>query len=101
MFSQCDFSGHLNFGNSSGSCDGIFRNANQAKARFNIPCAFSACRVLPALVWHRQNWSVLFPYVDLTDVELRDLKSSTTYVAGFTNPSIENRLGFGLFIDRA
>lgn len=50
-------------------------------------------RILPSLVWHRQNWNVLRPYVHLGDVEIQDLKRTSHYVAGFTQPEIENRSG--------
>lgn len=48
-------------------------------------------RVLPALTWHRKDWSILYPYVNLTDTELEDLKKCTGYVAGFVDPEVSNR----------
>ena len=43
------------------------------------------------LVWQRQNWNVLYPHVDIDEAELNDLKSMSTYVAGFTDPAVESR----------
>lgn len=51
-------------------------------------------------VWHRQNWNVVFPHVELTGMELADLTSHGTYVAGFTDASIEARTElYDLFIN--
>ncbi|XP_022086595.1 protein FAM45A-like [Acanthaster planci] len=58
-------------------------------------------RALPCLVWHRQNWSLLFPYVDLeSDDEIQELKATSSYVAGFTNEAVESRMDlFDLFVN--
>lgn len=48
-------------------------------------------RSIPALVWHRQNWSQLYPYMHLSDDELQDLKSTSSYVAGFTDAAVEGK----------
>ncbi|XP_048584913.1 DENN domain-containing protein 10 isoform X3 [Nematostella vectensis] len=56
-----------------------------------LPTLLDITRTLPVLVWHRQNWSILHPYVDLEEDEIEELKSSVTYIAGFTDASIENR----------
>ncbi|KAM3862662.1 DENN domain-containing protein 10 [Diretmus argenteus] len=48
-------------------------------------------RVLPALTWHRKDWSILHPYVHLTDTELEDLQKYPGYVAGFVDPEVSNR----------
>ncbi|XP_034040785.1 DENN domain-containing protein 10 isoform X3 [Thalassophryne amazonica] len=48
-------------------------------------------RVLPALTWHRKDWSILHPYVHLNDTELDDLKKCPGYIAGFVDPEVSNR----------
>eukprot|EP00794_Sanderia_malayensis_P005220 gene5220-5876_t len=49
------------------------------------------CRSLPALVWHRQDWDVLFPYSSLDTNEIHDLQSHQSYIAGFIDPTVEER----------
>ncbi|XP_061692876.1 DENN domain-containing protein 10 isoform X2 [Syngnathoides biaculeatus] len=48
-------------------------------------------RVLPALAWHRKDWSVLHPCVHLTDTELEHLSKCPGYIAGFIDPEVSNR----------
>ncbi|XP_022052026.2 DENN domain-containing protein 10 isoform X2 [Acanthochromis polyacanthus] len=57
-------------------------------------------RVLPALTWHRKDWSILHPYVHLTDAELEDLKKCPGYIAGFVDPDVSNRSDlFDVFVN--
>ncbi|KAM9727887.1 DENN domain-containing protein 10 [Menidia menidia] len=57
-------------------------------------------RVLPALTWHRKDWSVLHPYEHLTDAELEDLKKCPGYIAGFVDPEVSNRSDlFDVFVN--
>ncbi|XP_074642777.1 DENN domain-containing protein 10-like [Tubulanus polymorphus] len=49
-------------------------------------------RTLPLLVWHRHNWDILLPNVDLNENEINDLKTNGHYIAGFTDPAVENRM---------
>jgi len=50
--------------------------------------------------WHRQNWDILRPFVNLNDLELLDLKDSGVYVAGFTDSSCVNyKEMYDLFVD--
>ena len=52
------------------------------------------------MVWHRQNWSIVHPYVHLEEEELERLTTSITYVAGFTDASVEGRTElYDLFVN--
>lgn len=48
-------------------------------------------RSLPALVWHRQNWDIAFPVIEMDDVDLTMLKETSNYVAGVTDAAVEGR----------
>jgi len=57
-------------------------------------------RAIPLLVWHRQNWNILRPYVTLTQPEIADLTSAGVYVAGFTDPALKSKENFyDIFVD--
>ncbi|XP_064630603.1 DENN domain-containing protein 10-like [Lineus longissimus] len=57
----------------------------------NVGELIQAARAFPALVWERQNWNLLYPNVHLDKDEMSDLQSNTSYVAGFTEASVEGR----------
>jgi len=48
-------------------------------------------RAFPILVWHRQNWDMLRPFMTLSDVEVNDLKSTGVYCAGFVDDAVRER----------
>lgn len=48
-------------------------------------------RTLPALVWHRQDWTILHSYMHLHAEELEGLQMCTGYIAGFVELEVSNR----------
>ncbi|CAI9620842.1 unnamed protein product [Staurois parvus] len=59
-------------------------------------------RSLPALVWHRQDWSILQPYVHLIPDEIDALKSISGYIAGFQEADVINRSDlYDIFVNLA
>jgi Stabilization of polarity axis len=49
-------------------------------------------RGFPVFVWHRQDWRVLRPHVDLaSDGEIESLHAAGNYCAGFTDPAVKAR----------
>ncbi|XP_005105764.1 DENN domain-containing protein 10 [Aplysia californica] len=57
-------------------------------------------RSIPAFAWHRQNWSIVHPFVQLNDAELENLQSNSHYVAGFTEAAVEGRSDlYDLFVN--
>lgn len=57
-------------------------------------------RAIPLLVWHRQNWNILRPYVTLTQPEIADMTAAGVYVAGFTDPVLKSKENlYDIFVD--
>ena len=52
---------------------------------------FVITRALPQFVWHRQNWDILWPQVQMTSEQIEDLQSGGCYCAGFIDPSVRSR----------
>jgi hypothetical protein len=57
----------------------------------NVQRLLAVTRVLPQLAWHRQDWSIVRPYVTFAEAELTELMTSGVYVAGFTDARIATR----------
>ncbi|XP_013772539.1 protein FAM45A-like [Limulus polyphemus] len=67
-----------------------------------LDALLSFMRALPALVWHRQNWNILYPYMELSESECAELISLKTYAAGFTDASVETRTDlYDVFVNLA
>ena len=49
---------------------------------------------------HRKNWDIVYPQCELEEVELADLSCHGTYVAGFTDFTVEGRTDlYDLFVN--
>jgi len=48
-------------------------------------------RAFPILVWHRQNWDILRPFMTLSDHEIADIKSAAVYCGGFIDENVRDR----------
>lgn len=57
-------------------------------------------RALPAFMWHRQDWSIIYPYMELTSDEVSELLSLPNYIAGFREAAVEGRSDlYDLFVN--
>ena len=56
-----------------------------------LPDLQRVMRVLPQLVFHRQDWGILRPHVKMTELELEELSSAGVYCAGFTDGGVRAR----------
>jgi len=66
-----------------------------------LPTLLRFIRALPLFVLHRQDWSLLRPFVTLeNETEMTDLTKTGVYVAGFLSPQIKAREDlYDIFID--
>jgi len=55
----------------------------------NLDILLKVIRALPLFVWHRQDWNILRPYVNMTPEQLQELAGAGVYVAGFTDGAIK------------
>jgi len=66
----------------------------------SIAEVIEAVRGLPVLVWHRQDWGVLRPWVTLDAKQIEELRASGVFVAGFTDPGVRSMTDlYDLLID--
>jgi hypothetical protein len=67
----------------------------------SLPNLLKFIRSLPLFVLHRQDWSLLRPFVTLeNEAEINDLKTAGVFVAGFLSPKIKSKEDFyDLYID--
>ena len=70
----------------------ILFGVSLASVKLLFRICFVSLRAIPQLVWHRQNWNILYPLIDSNDeTDIENLTSTSYYIAGFTDASIENR----------
>eukprot|EP00128_Syssomonas_multiformis_P011447 Colp12_sorted_trinity150504_noHs@27635 len=65
-----------------------------------VDVLLNTVRAFPLFVFQRLNWNLLWPHVSMDNIELEELKKAGVYVAGFTDPAIENKEElFDLFVN--
>lgn len=57
----------------------------------SVPKVLGLVCTLPALAWHRKDWSVLRPLVHAEQEWLEDLQTAGVYIAGTTDASLASR----------
>uniref|UniRef100_A0A8C0PG06 UDENN domain-containing protein n=1 Tax=Canis lupus familiaris TaxID=9615 RepID=A0A8C0PG06_CANLF len=69
----------------------VYHPKIEAVQEFTRYCFWSLKRLCPALVWHRQDWTILHSYVHLNADELEALQMCPGYIAGFVDLEVSNR----------
>ncbi|KAJ5075293.1 hypothetical protein M0811_07263 [Anaeramoeba ignava] len=65
----------------------------------NLDEVLKIIRGLPLFVWHRENFDILRPFVQINNIQLQDLQSTLGWVAGFTDPDIRKQNFYDVFVD--
>jgi len=65
----------------------------------NIVRVLQTVRTLPVMVWHRQSWEQMRPFVTLSKAELEDLKNAGVFVAGFTSDPMSQGALFDVLVN--
>jgi hypothetical protein len=65
-----------------------------------IPHLLKVIRALPLLVFHRQDWNILRPYVTSSSTELEELQEAGVYVAGVVDIGVKRQANlYDLFVN--
>jgi hypothetical protein len=66
----------------------------------NLQLLLHVIRSFPVLVWHRQNWNILRPYIVGEAFEVEELQNAGVYCAGVLDSNFGNREElFDIFVD--
>lgn len=65
-----------------------------------LPELLAFVRAMPQLVWHRQRWQILRPFVAASKAQLDELGAAGVYVAGFTEKAVRSgEQYYDVFVD--
>ena len=65
-----------------------------------LPELLAFVRAMPQLVWHRQRWQILRPFVGANKAQLEELGAAGVYVAGFTEKAVRSgEQYYDVFVD--